>query len=184
MTPSTRLYRFVASVAALAVAGACARGARLSDLEPGDRRAFRASSVHTDLFIVGEFEGVAEVTKDSILVLVTRGRIDTRGRPDHDVLLRVALANGDTSARWRVDDASDAALLPGIHRDDAGNVLDTLRFSLRRPARSLHDRWLAFVFEVEDRERAPDGRPLLHVAFAHTQRDLFAARPGLGDSPP
>ena len=66
MTPSTRLYRFVASVAALAVAGACARGARLSDLEPGDRRAFRASSVHTDLFIVGEFEATEPVWVDAV----------------------------------------------------------------------------------------------------------------------
>jgi hypothetical protein len=180
---STTLLRFIAPAVCLAVGGACAR-ARLPDLEPGDRRAFRASSVHTELFIVGEFEGLAEVWKDSILVLVTRGRIDARGRPDEGVSLRVALANGDTAARWRVGDASVAAPLPTIRRDDAGNLLETLRFTLKRPSRPLSDHWLAFVFEVESGDRAPDGRPLLHTAFAHSQRDLFAPRLGASDSQP
>ena len=179
MTRATRLFPFIA----LAVAGACAR-ARLPDLEPGDRRAFRASSVDTEFFIVGEFEGVAEVWSDSILVRVTRGRIDTRRTPADYVLLRVALANGDTAERWRVDDASGAAPLNAIRRDEAGNLLDVLRFSLKRPARPLYDHWLAFIFEIEDRERAPDGRPVLHTAFAHSQRDLFAARPDATDPDP
>lgn len=181
MTCSTRKRWFIGLVVCLAVAGACAR-ARLSDLEPGERRAFRASSVHTAFFIVGEFEGVAEVWKDSILVLVTRGHIDTRGASDDGVLLRAALANGDTSARWRVGDVSAAAPLSTIRRDDAGHLLEQLRFSLKRPARPLHDYWLAFVFEAEGRERAPDGRPVLHTAFAHSQPDVFAARAGGGDS--
>jgi hypothetical protein len=183
VTRSTKLLRFIAPAVGLALAGACTR-ARLPDLEPGDRRAFRASSVHTEFFIVGEFDGVAEVWKDSILVLVTRGRIDTRGRPDDDVFLRVALANGDTAARWRVGDASSAAPLPRIRRDDAGNLLEMLRFSLKRPSRPLYDHWLVFVFEVQGRERAPDGRPLLHTAFAHSQSDLFAGRSGAVDSQP
>jgi hypothetical protein len=183
VTRAPKLLRFIAPAVWIAVAGACAK-ARLPDLEPGDRRAFRASSVHTQFFIVGEFEGVAEVWKDSILVLVTRGRIDTRGSPDDDVLLRVALATGDTAARWRVGDASSAAPLPRIRRDEAGNLVETVRFSLKRPARPLYDYWLAFVFEVEGRERAPDGRPLLHTAFAHSQPDVFAARRDAGDSQP
>ena len=178
VTRSTRFLPFVA----LAVAGACAR-ARLPDLEPGDRRAFRASSAHTEFFVVGEFEGVAEVWSDSILVRVTRGRIDTRRTPVDDVLLRVALANGDT-ARWRVSEASDAASLREIRRDGAGNLIDVLRFSLKRPARPLYDHWLAFVFEAEDRQRAPDGRPVLHTAFAHSQRDLFAVRADATESQP
>jgi len=176
---STRLLPFIA----LAVAGACARG-RLPDLEPGDRRIFRASSVDTEFFIVGEFEGVAEVWSDSILVRVTRGRIDTRRTPEGNVLLRVALANGDTAARFRVDDASVASPLKAIRRDAAGNLLDVLRFSLKRPARPLYDHWLAFVFEAREGGRAPDGPPVLHTAFAHSQRDLFAAQPHASESQP
>jgi hypothetical protein len=170
-------------IIALALAGACSR-ARLPDLEPGERRAFRASSVHTSFFIVGEFEGVAEVERDSILVAVTRGRIDTRRTPATDVALRVALANGDTAARWRVGDASSAAPLSSIRRDDAGNLLEVLRFSVKRPRRPLSDHWLVFVFEALSPERAPDGRPLLHTAFAHSQPNLFMERANAGLSQP
>ncbi len=183
MIRPTKFLRFMAPAVGLVVAGACAK-ARLPDLEPGDRRAFRASSVHTGLFLVGEFEGVAEVSSDSVLVLVTRGRIDTRGNPHDDVVLRVALANGDPAARWRVRDASRAAPLPKIRRDEAGNLLEALRFSLKRPARPLYDQWLVIVFEAPSRERAPDGRPLLHTAFAHSQPEVFAARPEVGESQP
>jgi hypothetical protein len=107
---SPKLLLFIA----LAVAASCSRS-RLSDLEPGERRAFRASSVHTEFFIVGEFDGVADVWRDSILVSVTRGRIDTRGTPDDDVLLPAALASGDPAARWRVRDASGADGRPLLH---------------------------------------------------------------------
>jgi hypothetical protein len=140
--------------------------------------------MHTPLFIVGAFEGTAEVWQDSLLVLVTAGRIDTRGHPDHDVVLRVALANGDTARRWRVGDASSAASLSNIRRDSGGILVDTLRFSLKRPARALYDQWLVFVFEVPRAERAPDGRPLLHTAFAHSQRDVFRPPTRVGEAQP
>lgn len=171
-------------MACLAVATGCAGTARQPDLGPGERRAFRASSMHTEFFMVGAFEGMAEVWRDSVLVLVTRGRIDTRGHRDHDVVLRVALANGDTARRWRVGDASTAAPVSLIRRDGAGNLVDTLRFSLKRPSRPLYDHWLVFVFEVPGAERAPDGRPLLHTAFAHSQRDVFRPPPRVGDAQP
>jgi hypothetical protein len=176
---STRLR----TIMALALAGACAR-ARLPDLEPGERRAFRASSVHSSFFVVGEFEGVAEVERDSIVVSVTRGRIETRQTPAHDVALRVALANGDTSARWRVGDASSATPLSTIRRDENGNLLDALRFSVKRPRRPLPEYWLVFVFEAPSADRAPDGRPLLHTAFAHSQPNVFAERATAGLSQP
>ena len=119
VTLSTNAMRFVALAVCLTIAGACAR-ARMPDLEPGERRAFHASSVDKEFFIRGEFDGVAEIWKDSILVQVTRGRIDTRGRKDDGVVLRAALASGDTAGRWRLGDASSAAPVPGIRRDDAG----------------------------------------------------------------
>jgi hypothetical protein len=183
VTLSAKPVRFIAWAVCLGFVAACAR-TRVPDLEPGDRRTFRASSAHTELFVVGDFEGLAEVWTDSILVLVTRGRIDTRGRPDDGVSLRVVLANGDTAERWKAGDASSAAPLPSIRRDEAGRLLEPLRFTVKRHARPLSDHWLAFVFEVESGERAPDGRPLLHTAFAHSQRDLFAPRPGVGESHP
>jgi hypothetical protein len=177
--PSKKLLAIVGVV----LAGACARG-RLPDLEPGERRAFRASSVHSSFFIVGEFEGIAEVERDSIVVSVTRGRIETRQTPAHDVALRVALANGDTSARWRVGDASSATPLSTIRRDENGTLLDALRFSVKRPRRSLSEHWLVFVFETPSAERAADGRPLLHTAFAHSQPNVFAERASAGLSQP
>jgi hypothetical protein len=173
----------VLTIIVLALAAACS-WARLPDLEPGERRAFRASSVHSSFFIVGEFEGVAEVERDSIAVSVTRGRIEARQTPAHDVALRVALASGDTSARWRVGDASSAAPLSTIRRDSNGNLLDTLRFSVKRPRRSLSQHWLVFVFEAPSAERAADGRPLLHTAFAHSQPNVFAERASAGLSQP
>jgi hypothetical protein len=169
----------VLTIIAVALFGACARG-RLPDLESGERRAFRASSVHSSFFIVGEFEGVAEIERDSIVVFVTRGRIETRERLAHDVALRVALANGDTSARWRVGDASSATPISTIRRDDDGNLLDALRFSVKRPRRPLSEHWLVFVFEAPSAERAADGRPLLHTAFAHSQPDVFVERATAG----
>lgn len=156
----------------------------MPDLEPGERRAFHASSVHKEFFIRGEFDGVAEVWKDSILIQVNRGRIDTRGRPDDGVVLRAALASGDTAGRWRLGDASRATPVPGIRRDDAGQLLEPLRFSLKRPAKRLGEHWLVFVFEVESSERAADGRPLLHTAFAHSQPDLFAATSNVVEAQP
>jgi hypothetical protein len=183
MTRSRMRLRFVSAIVCLTIATACAK-ARPADLGPGERRAFRASSMHTQLFIVGAFEGIAEVWRDSVLVLVTAGRIDTRGHRDDDVMLRVALANGDTARRWRVGDASVAAPLSTIRRDGAGSLVDTLRFSLKRPSRPLYDQWLVFVFEVPGHERAPDGRPLLHTAFAHSQRDVFRPPPRVGDAQP
>jgi hypothetical protein len=177
-----RSTRFL-TIIVLALAAACSR-ARLPDLEPGERRAFRASSIHSSFFIVGEFEGVAEVEQDSIVVSVTRGRIETRQTPAHDVALRVALANGDTSARWRVGDASSAEPLSTIRRDAEGNLLEPLRFSVKRPRRSLSEHWLVFVFEAPSAERAADGRPLLHTAFAHSQPNVFAERASAGLSQP
>lgn len=173
--------RLVSAIVCLTIATGCAK-ARPADLGPGERRAFRASSMHTQFFVVGEFEGIAEVWRDSVLVLVTAGRIDTRGHPDDDVLLRVALANGDTARRWRVGDAIVAAPVSTIRRDSAGSLVDTLRFSLKRPSRPLYDQWLVFVFDVPERERAPDGRPLLHTAFAHSQRDVFRPPTRVGDT--
>jgi hypothetical protein len=183
VTLSARRVRFIAWAAVLSLAAACGR-TRLPDLDPGDRRAFRASSVHTELFVIGEFEGFAEVWSDSLLVLVTRGRIDTRGRADDRISLRVVLASGDTTARWKVGTASEASPLPRIRRDEAGRLLDSLRFTVKRPSRPLPNHWLAFVFEVDSGERAADGRPLLHTAFAHSQRDLFAPRPRVAESQP
>ena len=183
MTCPTLRLRFLSGIACLTVATGCMK-AHPPDLGPGERRAFRASSMHTQLFIVGAFEGTAEVWNDSLLVLVTAGRIDTRGHPENDVALRVALANGDTARRWRVGDASVAAPLSTIRRDGAGRLIDTLRFSLKRPARPLYDQWLVFVFEVPEGERAPDGRPLLHTAFAHSQRDVFRPPTRVGDAQP
>jgi hypothetical protein len=184
MTRSPMRLRFLSAIACLTIATGCAGTARQPDLVPGERRAFRASSMHTDLFMVGAFEGMAEVWRDSVLVLVTTGRIDTRGHRDGDVVLRVALANGDTARRWRVGDASAAAPLSSIRRDGAGNLVDTLRFSLKRPSRPLYDQWLVFVFELPGAERASDGRPLLHTAFAHSQRDVFRPPPRVGDAQP
>jgi hypothetical protein len=140
--------------------------------------------MHTQFFIVGDFAGVVEVWRDSLMVLVTSGRIDTRGEREEEVLLRVALARGDTAGRWHVGDASVATPLSSIRRDGAGGLIDTLRFSMKRPSRPLADQWLTFVFEAPEPERAPDGRPLLHTAFAHSQRDLFRAPPRVGDAQP
>ena len=140
--------------------------------------------MHTELFIVGAFEGTVEVWRDSLMVLVTSGRIDTRGQPQDAVLLRVALARGDTAKRWRVGDASVAMPLSSIRRDAAGGLVDTVRFTMKRPSRPLYDQWLAFVFEVPEAERAPDGRPLLRTAFAHSQRDVFGAPSRVGDAQP
>ena len=156
----------------------------MPDLEPGERRAFHASSAESEFFIRGEFDGVAEIWKDSILIQVTRGRIDTRSRADDGVVLRAALAAGDTAGRWRLGDASTAAPVPGIRRDDTGRLLEPLRFSLKRPGKALGEHWLVFVFEAESGERAADGRPLLRTAFAHSQPDLFAARSAAGDAQP
>jgi hypothetical protein len=184
MTHCTLRLRLVSVVACLTIAAGCAGTARQPDLGPGERRAFRASSMHTQFFIVGTFEGTAEVWRDSLLVLVTGGQIDTRGHGESDVVLRVALADGDTASRWRVGDASAAAPLSSIRRDLAGGLLDTLRFSLKRPSRPLYDQWLVFVFEVPEAGRAPDGRPLLHTAFAHSQRDVFRPAPRVGEAQP
>ncbi len=140
--------------------------------------------MHTEFFVVGDFEGTVEVWRDSLMVLVTSGRIDTRGQPEDEVLLRVALARGDTAARWRVGDASVATPLSSIRRDRAGGLVDTLRFSLKRPSRPLYDQWLTFVFEAPDTQRAPDGRPLLRTAFAHSQRDMFGAPSRVGEAQP
>jgi hypothetical protein len=183
VTLSLNTARFMALAVCFTIAGACAR-ARVGDLEPGERRAFPASSTDKELFIRGEFDGVAEIWKDSILIQVTRGRIDTRGRRDDGVMLRAALASGDTAGRWRLGEASNAASVPGIRRDDAGRLIGPLRFSLKRPAKRLGEHWLVFVFEVESSERAADGRPLLHTAFAHSQPDLFAERSAAADAQP
>ena len=140
--------------------------------------------MQTELFIGGVFEGVVDVWRDSLIVLVTSGRIDLRRPLEGDVLLRVALARGDTAGRWGVGDASDAAPVSSIRRDGAGALIDTLRFLVKRSSRPLHDQWLAFVFEVPRNERAADGRPLLHTAFAHSQRDVFRVPPRVGDAQP
>lgn len=184
MPRSTMRLRLLPTIAFLSVATGCAGKGHPPDLGPGERRAFRASSMHTEFFIVGAFEGTAEVWRDSLLVLVTGGRIDTRGHRDDDVVLRVALANGDTATRWRVGDASAALPLTTIRRDSAGGLVDTLRFSLKRASRPLSDQWLVFVFESPEAGRAPDGRPLLHTAFAHSQRDLFRPPARVGDAQP
>ncbi|HJU68367.1 MAG TPA: hypothetical protein VJ650_08955 [Gemmatimonadaceae bacterium] len=184
MPRSTLRVRWVLAIASLMAATACAGRTRQPDLEPGERRAFRASSMHTELFIVGDFEGVVEVSRDSLLVMVTTGRIDARGRREDDVLLRVALARGDTAGRWHVGDASAATPLSGIRRNAGGTLLDTLRFSLKRSSRPLPEQWLAFVFEAPRAERAPDGRPLLHTSFAHSQRDVFRQAAQVGEAQP
>jgi hypothetical protein len=184
VTRSTLLLRCVLAIASFAVAAGCAGRTRQPDLEPGERRAFRASSMHTQLFIVGAFEGMVEVWRDSVMVVVTSGRIDTRGQREDVVLLRVALARGDTAGRWHVGEASAATPLSTVRRDGAGGLVDTLRFSLKRPSRPLSDQWLAFVFEVPEAERAPDGRPLLRTAFAHSQPDVFRAPARVGDAQP
>jgi hypothetical protein len=181
---STLRLRCVLAIAFFAVAAGCAGRTRQPDLEPGERRPFRASSMNTKFFIVGAFEGTVEVWRDSLMVLVTSGRIDTRGQPEDDVVLRAALARGDTAARWRVGEASVATPLSSIRRDELGGLVDTLRFSMKRPSRPLSDQWLTFVFEVPEAERAPDGRPLLHTAFAHSQRDLFRAPTRVGEAQP
>ena len=180
--PSTNAVRFLSVAVCLTIA-ACAR-ARIPDLEPGERRAFHASSIDTEFFIRGEFDGVAEIWKDSILVQVTAGRIDSRDRKDDGVVLRAALASGDTAGRWRLGDASSAAPVSDIRRDGAGRLLEPLRFSLKRPAKRLGEHWLVFVFEAESGERAADGRPLLRTAFAHSQPDVFAARSADADVQP
>lgn len=183
MTRSPLRLRCILAVASFAVA-ACAGRARHPDLEPGERRAFRASSMHTELFVVGTFEGVVEVWRDSLEVTVTSGRIDTRGQPEDDVLLRVALARGDTAGRFTVGDASEATPLSTIRRDAAGAVVGALRFAMKRSSRPLDDQWLAFTFEMPRGERAPDGRPLLHTSFAHSQRDLFRPPARVGEAQP
>lgn len=184
VTRTTLRLQCVLAIASFTVAGGCAGRARQPDLEPGERRAFRASSVHTESFIVGDFAGVVEVWRDSLKVFVTSGRIDTRGQREDEVLLRVALARGDTAGRWHVGDASAATPLATIRRDGAGTVVDTLRFSMKRSSRPLSDQWLAFVFEKPRGERAPDGRPLLHTAFAHAQRDMFHPTSRVGEAQP
>ena len=184
MKRSTVPLRCVLAIAFFAVAAGCAGRTRQPDVEPGERRPFRASSMHTAFFIVGAFEGTVEVRRDSLLVLVTSGRIDTRRQPDDEVVLRVALARGDTARRWRVGDASVAVPLSTIRRDGTGSLVDTLRFSVKRSSRPLSDQWLAFVFEVPRSERAPDGRPLLHTSFAHSQRDVFSQPSGIGEAQP
>jgi hypothetical protein len=140
--------------------------------------------VHTGSFIVGTFEGIVEVWRDSLEVTVTSGRIDTRGHPEAAVLLRVALARGDTAGRWTVGDASAASPLSTIRRDEAGTLVETLRFSMKRSSRPLGDQWLAFTFEMPREERAPDGRPLLHTSFAHSQRDVFGPAARVGQAQP
>ena len=140
--------------------------------------------MHTEFFIVGDFEGTVEVWRDSLRVLVTSGRIDTRGQREDEVLLRVALARGDTAARWHVGDASAATPLSSIRRDAAAGLVDTLRFSMKRSSRPLSDQWLAFVFEKPRSERAPDGPPLLHTSFAHAQRDVFHPTSRVGEAQP
>jgi hypothetical protein len=140
--------------------------------------------MQTDLFVGGAFEGVVEVWRDSLIVLVTSGRIDLRRPVEDDVRLRVALARGDTAGRWAVGDASEATRVSSIRRDGAGALVDTLRFLVTRSSRPLHDQWLAFVFEAPRAERAADGRPLLHTAFAHSQRDVFRAPARVGDAQP
>jgi hypothetical protein len=184
MTCSTTLLRCALAIAALTVVTGCAGRPRQPDLEPGERRPFRASSMHTDFFIVGAFEGIVDVWRDSLVVLVTSGRIDTRREPDDEIVLRVALAHGDTAGRWRVGDASAAAPLSAIRRDGGGVLLDTLRFAVRRSSRPLSDQWLAFMFDSPSRERALDGRPLLRSAFAHSQRDLFRSNSRVSEAQP
>jgi hypothetical protein len=176
--------RVVLAIVSFAVMAGCAGRTRHPDPEPGERRSFRAASVQTELFIVGAFEGIVEVWRDSLIVFVTSGRIDVRRPLEGDVLLRVALARGDTAGRWGVGDASDATPVSTIRRDGAGSLVDTLRFLVKRSSRPLHDQWLAFVFEVPRSERAADGRPLLHTAFAHSQRDVFRAPSRVGDAQP
>ena len=174
----------VLSIAFLATVTACAGRTRHPDLEPGERRAFRASSMHTESFIVGDFAGVVEVWRDSLEVVVTSGRIDTRGQREDEVLLRVALARGESAGSWQVGEASAGAPLSGIRRDGAGGLVDTLRFSVKRSSRPLSDQWIAFVFEKPRTERAADGRPLLHTSFAHSQRDVFRPATRVGEAQP
>ena len=140
--------------------------------------------MNAESFIVGDFAGVVEVWRDSLEVLVTSGRIDTRGQREDDVLLRVALARGDTSRGWGVGDASAGTPLATIRRDAAGSLIDTLRFSMKRSSRPLSDQWLTFVFEKPRGERAADGRPLLNTSFAHTERDLFQPATRVGEAQP
>src|SRR5687767_8921122 len=84
---STPPVRCVLAIALLATAAGCAGRTRQPDLEPGERRAFRASSMHTESFIVGDFAGVVEVWRDSLMVFVTSGRIDARGEREDEVVL-------------------------------------------------------------------------------------------------
>ena len=140
--------------------------------------------MHSEFFIVGAFEGMVDVWRDSLVVHVTSGRIEERKPVGTDVVLRVALARGDTAERWGVGDASEASPLSTIRRDGAGALVDTLRFVVKRSSRPLHDQWLAFVFEASRNERAADGRPLLHTSFAHSQRDVFRPLPAIGDAQP
>src|SRR5688500_473565 len=65
---STLPLRGVLAIASFAVAAGCAGRTRQPDLEPGERRTFRASSMHTQFFIVGDFAGVVEVWRDSLMV--------------------------------------------------------------------------------------------------------------------
>ena len=174
----------VLTIAFLATVTACAGRTPHPDLEPGERRAFRASSMHTESFIVGDFAGVVEVWRDSLEVVVTSGRIDTRGQREDEVLLRVALARGESAGSWQVGEASAGAPLSGIRRDGAGGLVDTLRFSVKRSSRPLSDQWIAFVFEKPRTERAADGRPLLHTSFAHSQRDVFRPATRVGEAQP
>ena len=176
--------RVVFAIVSFTVAAGCAGRTRHPDPEPGDRRLFRASSVHSAFFVVGTFDGIVEVWRDSLSVHVTSGRIEVRRPLENEVVLRVALARGDTAKRWGVGDASEATPLSAIRRDGAGNLVDTLRFTLKRSSRPLHDQWLAFMFEVSRSERAADGRPLLHTSFAHSQRDLFRQPTAVGDAQP
>ena len=185
MLRSTPPVRCVLAIALLATAAGCAGRTRHPDLEPGERRAFRASSMHTESFIVGDFAGVVEIWRDSLKVLVTSGRIDTRGQREDEVLLRVGLARGDTAASgWHVGEASAATPLSTIRRDAAGALVDTLRFAVKRSSRPLADQWLAFVFEKPRTERAADGRPLLHTSFAHSERDVFRPATRVGEAQP
>ena len=184
MTRSGLRLRVILAIASFTVAAGCAGRTRHPDPEPGERRPFRAASAQTELFIGGVFEGVVEVWRDSLVVFVTSGRIDQRRPLNEEVLLRVALARGDTAGRWGVGDASEGTPVSSIRRDAAGTLVDTLRFLVKRSSRPLHDQWLAFVFEVPRNERAADGRPLLHTAFAHSQSDVFRAPARVGEAQP
>jgi hypothetical protein len=181
---STPRLSHVVAIAFLAGVTACAGRTRHPDLEPGERRPFRASSTHAESFIVGDFAGVVEVWRDSLEVVVTSGRIDTRGQREEEVLLRVALARGDNAGSWHVAEASASTPLSAIRRDAAGGLVDTLRFSVKRSSRPLPEQWIAFVFEKPRTERAADGRPLLHTSFAHSQRDLFRPATRVGEAQP